>query len=345
MGSGNVPKSKPEFSITIPSYTGAATIDATFDALIAQAEHLQDAEVVVLLDGPNKDLEQVVEAAKERFSDAGISYRHKALAENRGRFVARQEAANEAKADRLLFMDDRIQVGEGFFEQLFKRDDNVIIPNVLETSQPNAISRLNYLIRLRVYGKKKWGEDFESFDITAENFESSAKGTGCLWVPKKLFLDICKEMGKGLSREELKRVSDDTRLLRMIVDSGESIRRESAMKVYYSPRSEYGAELHHLYKRGIFFVDHYIKPGTRFFPFLMAMPIVLLVALAVVVVAGMSILAWIGLGILGLLALLTLFLARRVSDVIVVIVHLPITLSVFCAGVVRGFYHKFLKRQ
>ena len=52
MGSGNVPKSKPEFSITIPSYTGAATIDETFDALIAQAEHLQNAEVVVLLDGP-----------------------------------------------------------------------------------------------------------------------------------------------------------------------------------------------------------------------------------------------------------------------------------------------------
>jgi len=332
---------KNKFSIIIPTYTGEEHIEKCFTSILEQKDvDLSDSfEVIVVIDGPNKSLEKKVVAAKKLFATKKVNFTKYVFSENQGRFKARIKGSEIAKYEQLLFVDDRVVLDTNFVNILKQQKEKLIMPNVLESNHPNSISRLNFLIRSKVYGKDKWGEDFKSQYIDKNNFEKSSKGTTSLWIPKKDFTIVCEKVLKEVDSKSTKTTNDDTRILKMIVEKNR-ILRNSELKIYYNPRSKYSEELAHLYHRGPTFVDYYLKPGTRFRPLIIAGIIVLLVLVALILFSGLKTAAFILIVLLIVDIFLSLYISKTIKDFLMALVQIPAVAVAFGAGIVKGLFIK-----
>jgi len=259
----NMKTKSHNFTIIIPSYTGQEYVAECLDSILSQRGFDDFSfDVVVVIDGPNKELREIIEKQSLKFKQRGISFIVRQFKKNKGRFEARQEGARLSKNEYLLFIDDRNLMADNYLGEVIKAKKYALIPNVLEGNHPNFIAKTMYYVRKKIYGGM-WGSDFESYEITSENFEKSSKGTTSLWINRSLFLDACDEINKH--QDNLKTMSDDTKLLRYVIDKKVPIYRSSEAKIYYQPRTSAIAELRHIYRRGPMFIDYYLKPGTRFF--------------------------------------------------------------------------------
>ena len=259
-------KAKP-FSIIIATYTGVETISDTFASLLSQKSPGVSYEIIVIIDGPNKLLRQKVESAKKQFEEKKVPFRIRQFENNRGRFEARMEGARMASYQQILIVDDRIVLPSQLLKFMTAAGKEALIPDVKEANAPNLISMTLGKIRSKVYGKQ-WGGNFEPFYIDISNFDRSAKGTGAFWIPRKVFFDACSNVLTFLKTSKLS--SDDTRLLREIVNAGIKIYKTAEIQVIYNSRSSAFSELEHVFQRGPKFIDYYLHPGRRFFPLLIA---------------------------------------------------------------------------
>jgi hypothetical protein len=262
---------------------------------------------------------------------------------NKGRFEARRSGALKAHYDDLFFVDDRVTVPQSLLSEIIRAEERIIMPNVIESEYPNFMSRFLYLIRRKVYGKNRWGTSFSPYYIDNSNFEKSPKGTGSLCLPKDLFLESCSRLA-DTTVGSTKNISDDTKLLRYMIESGARIYRPSSIIVNYQPRQKLGQELYHVYQRGPKFVDYYFRRGSRFQPYL-------LVSLALLFLGVLGVLAWrwefleviLALSILGIVAL-AIILKERLSDLWVVCVALPVAIILFGLGILKGLGSKIYSR-
>ncbi len=330
-------------SVVIPAYTGEEYFQKCLESIVDQAKNKKNIEIVVVIDGPNQRLRQIVDSQKEVHKATDAPLRVHQFKKNQGRFVARQKCAELAQYENLLFVDDRITLEQDFLKKV-ATEKNIMIPNVLEAYHPNSLSRLLYLFRKKIYGSKKWGSDFESYYITEENFETSPKGTTSLWVTKTVFMHACAIMQKQYSAEGIKRSSDDTKLLRIILDIAGSIYRRSDTKIYYHPRSGFANELRHLYRRGPLFVDYYLKPGTRFFRHSVGLVVVLLLLVVCAVSYPQSGLYFAG-GIILVIVLLSLYVAETIKDFVLDLILIPLVVLTFGTGVIKGCAQKVAYRN
>src|SRR3990167_8596022 len=175
------------FSIVILTYTGASTIDKTFDSILKQSPSSLEYEVVVVIDGPNKRLRRVVEKYEDEFARRKIGFTIYQSEENKGRFDARISGAKKSKNEQLLFVDDRAQLTVRFLEHLSKLNEKIALPGVQERSGNSVITKTLNILRRQIYGDKG-GLRFKDYYIDKTNFENSPKGTTSLWVSKKIFL-------------------------------------------------------------------------------------------------------------------------------------------------------------
>jgi glycosyltransferase involved in cell wall biosynthesis len=329
------------FSIVIPTYTGEQHIGVVFDSIISQDVAGNEYEVVVVVDGKKPSLRKIVDLYAKKFRKQGVDFSIVQFAENKGRFTARYEGAKKAKCDYLLFLDDRSLMAEDYLQHMAGLSDHeTIIPNVVQASSPTLISKFLYIVRKKLY--KTWGEDFESYEITAENFESSSKGTGSLWIQKSIYLQACDEFKEVTA--DLRHSSDDTKLLKIIIANGHSIYRYSDAKIYYQSRTDFTGEIQHLFARGSTFVDYYSKPGTRYFYPLMVFYIGV-TALVVLTFVYPTALIYLLLMAVVAVILLAGILAKSLKDFFVVVLALPLVSMVFGAGLILGLARKLLSKK
>jgi len=321
------------FAVVIPTYRGVATIAQTFASIIKQPSSSIEYALVVVIDGPNQELREIVDRQKNLFTSKGIKFTIEQFTHNNGRFAARKVGANLATSNKLLFIDDRVQLADGFFNHLMRLDESVAMPAVTELASNNVISKTMNLIRRRMYGDK-WGLHFEDYYIDKSNFERSPKGTTCLWVDKNLFLDACTRV-KQTKGVDSRFVNEDTKILRDMVEHGAKILRTAKLNVYYRPRDNFGASLKHLYERGPRFIDYYSQPKTRFFPvlisiYLIAAGLILAVIFKPIIVLGVMA------GFAVIVILVALAISRSPIEFVVSIVGIPLISISFSLGVLKG---------
>lgn len=327
-------KKSATFSVIVPTYTGEESIGQCLDAILMQKGAF-GFELIVVVDGPNLTLRDRVDAAKEKFNKAKIPLRIKQFSTNQGRFMARLEGAKLAKFEQLLFIDDRALVEPNYFAALINCNRPVVMPNVNEVESKNPVSRSLGLLRTLIYGKKHRHAE-TSYEITSENFEKSPKGTTSLWVRKDVFVAACKAIYAGGDSRE---ISDDTRLLKAMVEQGNSIYRSSDALIKYKPRSSLKKEIVHIYQRGPRFVDYYLSPGTRFFTPLIGYYLAVCAAVALLIL-NQTLFLYIAVGAVGLIMILIMAAAKRPKDFIELGIGLPIIVTAFGLGLIKGLFKK-----
>ncbi len=274
-------KNGQSFSIVMATYTGVETIDDAFTSLLDQNDPGVSYDVVVVIDGPNAALRAKVEQAQEKFLKAGIDFKLKQFTKNKGRFEARLVGAKLASHGHILIVDDRVKLPKNFLKYMANANQEVLIPDVVESDPNNYVSLALSKLRRKIYGQQ-WGGNFEDFYIDEANFDKSPKGTTSLWIKKSIFIDACNLLQK--TENLTAHVSEDTRILKFVVMSGAKIYKTSKVKLVYQPRSKAKEELIHIYQRGPRFLDYYLHPGTRYFAplilyFVLVMPLLVLAVL------------------------------------------------------------------
>ncbi|HVX48159.1 MAG TPA: glycosyltransferase family 2 protein [Candidatus Saccharimonadales bacterium] len=329
------------FSVVIPTYTGKDQIADCLKHVIEQSWRPKEHEVIVVVDGSEAVLQEV-NGMEGAFKNRKVSFKVIFNEHNMGHFQARLIGAEATKYDQILFVDDRVKLDKDFFAYLEKTGEEAIMPNVIELETTNVISMTLNMLRSRIYGRK-WGAKHTDYYLDAENFENSPKGTTSLYIKKQVFLKACDEVKKGVKGAGFSHVSDDTKVLERVVDSGVRILRPGNLSVYYSPRSGFKEAWLHLFRRGPKFVDYYHKPGTRFFPLLV------LVYLVVALVLTLAIFYPVGLLYLFLASLAGVILSAAVIATdprrfLVALIGLPLTVATFSAGILTGTLLKMIGR-
>lgn len=329
-----------QFSIVIPTYTGMDHIVDCFDSILKQDDIQKfHFDVIVVIDGPNRALRKIVDKQSERFADKGIDFHVYQFSENRGRFTARQKGAKESKNEYLLFIDDRNNMAHNYLKEVLRADKDALIPNVLEGDHPHFIAKTMYFIRKSIY-KGRWGEDFVSYEINKDNFETSSKGTTSFWVKKDVFLASCSEIGDKSG--DIRTMNDDTKLMRHMVNNGMGIYKSSEAKIYYQPRKSMMSEIKHLFHRGPMFIDYYLRPGTRFFIPLILFYLTVLVLLFLALVAPSVLLLFAILGFV-ITFFATFYIVGFSINVFFVFMGLVIISGSFGLGLLKGIIIKILK--
>ena len=219
----------------------------------------------MVIDGPEKwRLEQVQEAVK---TSAEGKSRIKVVihqnSHNLGRFKARLIGAQLAKCSQLLFVDDRVEIEANYIEVVSKLNEKIALPSVIERDTANPIGRVNNLFRKKIFGK----HIETSYPILPENFDQLPKGTSGLWLPRDWFISSCHHLKSQTNIDAT--MSDDTKLLKDLVQKHGRIYRANEAVIFYNPREGIIESIVHLFHRGPKFVDYYFKPGRRFFVWLL----------------------------------------------------------------------------
>ncbi len=328
----STPINMKKFSIVLPTYNGINTVVRTFDSILNQSLVGVKYEVVVVIDGSNQKLRQIVEDYKKRFEDNAVSFRVKQFKQNRGRFEARISGAKLANFDQLLFVDDRVRLSKKYFEVLQNINKDIAMANVLEvdTEKTNVVSKTLYYLRRKIYGSK-FGKDSTDYQINKSNFETLPKGTTSIWITKQVFLDACGQVAHN-RKQSKKYVNDDTKILRAIVDKDHNIFRPAKLLVYYQPRDNLGVAIGHLFGRGMRFADYYLKPGTRFFPVLaLAYLVPVIIITELLLKPGLLYITLIS--IIVLVALTALAISRSLKEFAISLAGLSLIGLVFTLGI------------
>lgn len=330
-------------SLIIPTYTGEECIEKCLKSIRDQ-QGTWPYELVIVIDGPNERLREIVENTRDEFGALPVPVTIHQFSKNRGRFTARKKGAELAHYETLVFIDDRVTLAPDFLKSLQQADEPLMLANIIEANQPTLISRVLYLLRRWIYGRKKWGKDAESYYITANNFERSPKGGTGLWTPRSLFLEACRAV-EDISHGDSKDINDDTKLLHFMLDKTGSIYKCAQAIACYYPRSSWQNEGRHLYERGPKFVDYYLRRGSRFRPHLMAALLgFLMVIIGAALFGQLFILTIFGLAIVGLLAF-SVLLQEDTKDIAVLAVGLPLVVALFGVGVMKGIITKPVKNM
>ncbi|HVX58692.1 MAG TPA: glycosyltransferase [Candidatus Saccharimonadales bacterium] len=329
------------FSIILPTYSGLATLPQTLASILAQDLSSINCELIVVIDGPSKQLKDLVESRRNELEAKKIDLSLVQFKKNKGRFEARVAGAETAKHGQLLFLEDRVFLEDNYFSKLASLDQRLMLSNVIEAkSKSNLIADSLSSVRKLVYGAS-WGQDFEDYLITADNFEKSPKGLASLWVPKDDFLGACEQFAKD--RHATRDSSDDTGVLRLLIENTGPIYRTSHLRIYYQPRTGLGESVKHLFERGPKFVDYYKKPGTKFFPVLAGVYVGMVVLVGALVLKPI----WVLWGLIAFL-LMVLLLASRTASTIVeglrITIGLPLVILIFVGGILKGTLQALAKR-
>jgi hypothetical protein len=308
------------FSVIVPVYNGAETLDDCLTALVNQDYPRDNFEIIVVDDGSTDDTAQMA----SRYPVRLVS-----LETNQGRVVARNAGAQAAKYETLVFNDVRVVPERQLLTKVCKRNYQPLIPNVHDYDGSRwGFGRLFYLLRSRIYAPYyPLSEGPAEFQITPENFGSVPKGTTNLVCDRGLWLTCQPEI---VDRS----TNDDTRILRRVVEH-RPILRTRAMTVEYRQRTALRDVVVHAFERGPRFADYYLHPGGRYYlPYLVAWSVLGLIILGTVVKPALGIL---GGGLLLLLGsgIAALYLSQAMTDFAVVLICLPIIASAFGLGILK----------
>lgn len=330
-------------SIIIPVYNSEAWITATLKHIdVALSESHFTAEIIVVDDGSSDDSARRVELfAKETHTPLLLIEQ-----ENAGRYLARKNGVLKSKYENILFVDSRVYIDKHALSYLSKElsndSDQIWNGHVNIDKKGNIFARFWDAIVLIAWRRYFHIPKRTSFGI--KDFDYYPKGTGFFFVPKKR-LEAAMEYFEKTSND-LEFSSDDTLLIRYLAER-KSINLSPEFSCLYHGRSNLRGFLKHAYNRGQFFIDGFLRPGTRFFYPLI---IVLTGSIIALVLFCLWPLQTLLIGLLGsLLFICALFLgglAFRISfkdAASLAILGLPFAI-IYLAGLWRGVARKVIEK-
>jgi glycosyltransferase involved in cell wall biosynthesis len=240
-------------SVVVPSYNSAEWLPETLNALKASLIRSSwKAEVIVVDDGSTDGTSKVL---GDFNPESNFDFRVIEQS-NSGRFLARWAGISSAKFDQILLLDSRVVVGVDSLNYLRNSVENggqdFVWNAFVETDKKASLPGFFWDIPTRLF----WGKFLANprpISFGVKEFDSFPKGTGCLFLEKKLLMDAYLRVWP---EGDLSLVSDDTRLLREIVQH-QDILLDPKFHAVYKPRIDFASFLSHTYTRGTLFVDSY----------------------------------------------------------------------------------------
>lgn len=326
-------------SIIIPVYNSEDWIKRTLEGLSRSLKKSHfDAEIIVVDDGSSDKSASEVEAFKKTYDGALILVRQK----NKGRYIARSVGVDRSTKESILFLDSRIDVHEGALEFLSKElegnTDQVWNGHVYVEKKGNIFAR--FWDAIAVIGWRRYFKRPRKTSYVIDDFDYYPKGTGFFFVPRRRLLDAMRHFEKGSS--DLKYSSDDTLLIRYLAQQ-QPINLSPDFSCTYHGRSTFSGFLKHAYNRGQFFVDGFLRRGTRFFYPLIAVLLFSLAAITGLIVAPTMtavVLAVIAVAFITVIFIAGLLLRIGLRDAAsLALLSIPFAL-VYLAGIWRGVGRK-----
>lgn len=331
-------------SVIVPVYNSEEWIEETLNKLFDALEPSSfDAEVIVVNDGStDKSAERIRAVA----APEGIAIRTIDQS-NTGRYLARKAGVQAASKDTILFLDSRVHVEQSALkflsEQLQGTTDQIWNGHVHVVKKGNPFAR--FWDAVAFIGWRRYFRHPRTTSYSLKDFDYYPKGTGFFFVPRQVLEEAMKWFEANTN--DVEHSSDDTLLIRHMNESHD-IHLSPGFACFYHARSTFGGFLKHAYHRGEFFIDGFLRPGTRFYyPLLMvlALSVFAVVALMVfpfkmmvVIAAGVALLA---LGLFSGAKLLGVPFADALS---LGILGVPFTF-VYLAGLWTGVWRKIGARR
>lgn len=252
-------------SVIIPVYNEPHWLGVSVAAVIqvARESAFDLLEVIVVDDGSDK----VTKKAMSDLERAG-TVRVVGHSENRGRLAARTTGLNAARGEYVLFVDARVSIKPGSLafvsEQIDKPAFQVWNATVDIDDTSNPFARFWQII-----AELAWPAYFvanERVSYGPEEYDKYPKGTGCFFAPRVDLIDALTSTTSHFS--DTRRGSDELFLRRLVERHRFNI--APGFSCVYRARPSFRGFVRHAHHRGVFFVDGFLRPGTRFFRSLLA---------------------------------------------------------------------------
>jgi glycosyltransferase involved in cell wall biosynthesis len=327
-------------SIIIPLYNAKDWIVPTIEHVANALQDTNfDAEIIVIDDGSTDGGAEIARTAKL----AKKCHLTVVSQENTGRYLARKHGVELSKKENILFIDSRVYIDQGslrFLESQLMKDSNQ-----LWNGHVNIDKKGNLFARFwDAVVCIAWRRYFRSPKTTSyglKDFDYYPKGTGFFYVPKVRLLAAMRFFEKNTN--DLRFSSDDTLLIRYMIKY-QNIHLSPEFSCLYHGRSNLNSFLKHGYVRGQFFIDGFLRRGTRYFVPLLGILLTSLLILISVFIWPVTVLSLlVGLLVLFVLGLFfgALFFGIVLADALsLALLGAPFAV-VYMAGLWRGIFRKF----
>lgn len=185
--------------------------------------------------------------------------------ENSGRYLARKAGVDASKFDNILFVDSRVYVGKDSLrflcEQLKSNNKHQVWNGHVFIDKKGSIFT-RFWDAIVCIAWRKYFKNPKTTSYGIEDFDYYPKGTGFFFVPKKYLLESMDNFEK--TTNDIRNSSDDTLLIRFI-NNKHRIHISPQFNCLYHGRTSFKGFMKHAYHRGEFFIDGFLRPGTRFF--------------------------------------------------------------------------------
>jgi glycosyltransferase involved in cell wall biosynthesis len=270
---------KRGISVIIPAYNAADWLEPTFEHILNaldRATYSKNESEVVIVDDGSKDTTKQVASSIAGKSNIPVRIVEQ---ENQGRFLARKRGVEISKYEDILFVDTRVWIDEGSLAFVLGQrgkypDRKVWNGHVNVHKKGNIIARFGDAITC--IGWRRYFSHPRLTSYGLEDFDYYPKGTGFFLAPRETLMDAIEWFEQ--QTKDVRNSSDDTLLIRHIAES-QRIWLSPDFSCTYFARTTLRGFVKHSYYRGQFFVDGFLRRGTRFF-----YPLLLFLALCVALV-------------------------------------------------------------
>lgn len=339
---------KTKNATRVPSITfvfilknAASMVEETLAKLVLSIDTAEwsTADILVVDDGSTDDTVKVI----RQFSKSTKVPVKILSQENQGRMKASMNGTKAAKGDLVSFIGSRCMMHKNSLKflkkQLLKHPDRKVWNCHVEVVRKGNIqARFWHVLTFVAWRRYLRRPRYVSFG--SEDFDYYPKGTGGFICPRELLLEGYAQMDSIYNNEKF--ASDDTTLIRYIATK-ERIHMDPGYSVDYAARSSLKSFIIHTYGRGIFLLDSYLRPGTRFF-----VPIIIyfivFIPLIVLLVIFPALLLAIPVGIAVVFVALLAF-GLKVRDAAGFCFAAPIFAVVYSIGMWKGLWMLVARRS
>lgn len=332
---------KDGVSIIIPAYNAeewiVKTTNKIADAVVKAG--IENAEIIIIDDGSTDSTKIISDTITLPLPVDVFTQK------NKGRFLARKNGVRRARYPTIFFVDTRVWIDEDSLVYVLKQqqsDPSRLVWNgdVQVYKKGNVIARFGDAVTRIGWRRYHGNPRLLSYGI--KDFDYYPKGTGIFIVPKQLLINAIDWFES--QTKDIKNSSDDTLLIRYIAER-ENIWISPGFTSTYFARTTLKAFIKHTYHRGMFFVDGFLRPGTRFFLPLIAFLALTFVAVVILIAFPFLIipvaLLLISLWFLELLVALALRLG--IKDSLSLFILSPVFALFYGIGIWRASIKRFIK--